>query len=767
MERSRYESVPMTGKAKAVAVNYHQIAGPGDDEDHTSEAPKQVLEKSLPFSQFFFHFIALFTTAALVGVNISGVYGWDQGSLRIPDNQVKNLLQFAAKLHEIFIVVSLTAIVMHHVRRRLVSSRGLSFGLLSSGYQVSSIKFFFSKSFQSAIFTEGLLFLTVAATMIIVNLVGPSSAIAMIPKLDWWKVDGHGPFDMKLQLYLDGPLDQLYPTNLGPPNMTLYRGCDTVEYTSDCPGAAFGDLKTWAASWYNNGVVPNISMTEALTNTQRALMTEHFHFLIENIENLTEPNVNPNISMTTTLSHPIIELTGLFWVYIQKNSMGLINSIKRPRIISADTAPIYAPVVQVQCAQFNYSDAIKSPAPNNPVVSFPLDVLDNYTDAWTSIHWPVNPSLWNFSRPMNATNFTWVDVSSYSDGDGPGASLGALITLPTFALDNERRNDTFWDFSQQSSLIPCLINAKWAAAKIRYEPKANNEIVQNVTNPATLGVGDGQNVTQASRQPWGLSDTIHISPEWAALLNVAGIPSASASGERLNATMIENLLSQFVISDNNIIDSPYMAKGAKFSHFDPPDSDVVPATIAAVVAEGLSRQFYNQTQPYLVFENGQNKTRIKRLTQQQGWSASGIAEANENLTAFAADVGTSATQIDLIIERYGYGYGFKGSATLAFALGVLLAHAVMAIVYILLSFIHRVAGTGFTSGAWGDMGEMLALALRSERARGLNNVGGGVELDSTWKMRVRVRERAGDRLELVVGREDLDGARPRLNKKYR
>lgn len=57
--------------------------------------------------------------------------------------------------------------------------------------------------------------------------------------------------------------------------------------------------------------------------------------------------------------------------------MGLINDIKQPMLVSTDTAPVYAPVVQGQCAWFNYSKAIKSPGPNNSVVSFPLDVLDN------------------------------------------------------------------------------------------------------------------------------------------------------------------------------------------------------------------------------------------------------------------------------------------------------------------------------------------------------------------------------------------------------
>ena len=88
-----------------------------------------MLEKGLRFSKFFIHIIALVITAAVAGVNLTTVYGWDQGSLHILDNKANNLLQFAAKLHEIVIVGSLTSIVVHRIRKRLVSSRGLPFGL--------------------------------------------------------------------------------------------------------------------------------------------------------------------------------------------------------------------------------------------------------------------------------------------------------------------------------------------------------------------------------------------------------------------------------------------------------------------------------------------------------------------------------------------------------------------------------------------------------------------------------------------------------------
>ena len=50
---------------------------------------------------------------------------------------------------------------------------------------------------------------------------------------------------------------------------------------------------------------------------------------------------------------------------------------------------------------------------------------------------------------------------------------------------------------------------------------------------------------------------------------------------------MEALLNHFVASDTNPNYSPYMAVGAKFTTFAPPQTyNVLPATIAAAVAEG-------------------------------------------------------------------------------------------------------------------------------------------------------------------------------------
>ncbi|KAL8688125.1 MAG: hypothetical protein Q9224_004967 [Gallowayella concinna] len=755
----------MVGKGHAAVLNYLRLAGYRDGDGlatpyspgHSSEKPKIVLERGLNCSQFFIHILALLITAAVVGVNFATVYAWDEGTLPISDNQATNLLQFVAKLHEIIIVGSLTSMVLHLLRKRLISSSGLPFGLLSGGYQVRAPGYLFSRGFRSAFMSDAGLVLTLAATIIYVNVVGPSSAIVVIPRLDWWDV--RDPFEKPPVLYLNSSLDQVYPARLDSPNMTLYKGCDTVEYKSSCPGAAFENLKAWAASWYKTGVPPNISMTEATTNTQRALLTKTDEWVFWNAQNPTKPNGRYLFSITATLTQPVLELSGLFWDYIQQTYRGKINEIKRPTLVSTDPAPIYAPVVQVECSLFNYSEAIKSPSPDSPIVSFPLNVLDNYLNKSTSIRWPVDPSLWAFKRPMNATNFTWVDVSSYPDVDDSGASLGALVTLPTTVVVGSRENYTFYDLSQQSLLIPCLINAKWVVARTKYDPKSSNQIIHNITIPECFGVGDNKRLIDASRRLYARGKTIFISPKWAALLNVAGI--TSDSGENSSATMMEAILQQFV--------SRYMDPlgiDEDITEFAPVGAEsVLPATIGAVIAEGLSRQAYGRASPYVAISHEPNQTYKIELRQYQADASTYLWDMS--LAAFNAQPDGPYTPLGFIIKRYGYGYGYRGTTTVAFGLAVLLIHAAVAIGYILHSVYHRVRGTGFMSCAWGEMGEMLALALHSGRATELQNVGGGVEANSTWRMRVRVRERKGDYLELVVGARDLDGAQqPQLGKKY-
>lgn len=77
-----------------------------------------------------------------------------------------------------------------------------------------------------------------------------------------------------------------------------------------------------------------------------------------------------------------------------------------------------------------------------------------------------------------------------------------------------------------------------------------------------------------------------------------------------------------------------------------------------------------------------------RLTQQRGWNPTGWISFNMSLATIVAEVGKSSTSIGFTIRQYGYGYGYRGSYTVVFALAVLLAHAVVTIGYIFYSIYH-------------------------------------------------------------------------------
>ncbi|KAK5095796.1 hypothetical protein LTS08_007931 [Lithohypha guttulata] len=97
-------------------------------------------------------------------------------------------LQFCAKLHEVLMQTSLAAITLGLVRRELLGN-GLPLGTIFAPAQTTFISYLWSLEYWAAITSVGLgsirivfLLCSLFASMILAGLVGPSSAIAMIPR---------------------------------------------------------------------------------------------------------------------------------------------------------------------------------------------------------------------------------------------------------------------------------------------------------------------------------------------------------------------------------------------------------------------------------------------------------------------------------------------------------------------------------------------------------------------------------------------------------
>ena len=101
--------------------------------------------------------------------------------------------QFGAKMHEMTAQASLAAIVFSYVRYELSLGQGLPFGALFSGLQISQASYLWSMDFWGSIYSTHLpvrrrigMALMIIGAIVLAAIVGPSSAILLIPRLEYW-----------------------------------------------------------------------------------------------------------------------------------------------------------------------------------------------------------------------------------------------------------------------------------------------------------------------------------------------------------------------------------------------------------------------------------------------------------------------------------------------------------------------------------------------------------------------------------------------------
>lgn len=134
------------------------------------------------------HASSIVIAVAILSLCFENVYFSDLTRPHI--NAILNAFQFIARLHDFIVAASLTGIVTYYLRSFICTEKGLPLGYVASAFQLSPQQLM-SQEFWSASFSHppkrkywfgGLLILSTA----IVGLTGPSSAILIIPQLDWW-----------------------------------------------------------------------------------------------------------------------------------------------------------------------------------------------------------------------------------------------------------------------------------------------------------------------------------------------------------------------------------------------------------------------------------------------------------------------------------------------------------------------------------------------------------------------------------------------------
>lgn len=179
------------------------------------EEPKVAIEtgRLVALAGLLVHIVPVGGCIALLYLNFAGYYiGSELAGWNNQDSAKVNALQFVAKFHEVTMMSSLTVIIFTMLRRKLVSEKNVPLGALFSGFEFANVQYLWSRELWGSIGPMAkacgwlYVFSLVLATFI-VPLIGPASALLMIPRLDDWPAGG-------TTFYLNATKDEIWPATV-------------------------------------------------------------------------------------------------------------------------------------------------------------------------------------------------------------------------------------------------------------------------------------------------------------------------------------------------------------------------------------------------------------------------------------------------------------------------------------------------------------------------------------------------------------------------
>ena len=680
-------------------------------------------------SRSWVHAIPLSITLAILSLNILNSYWSDLGA---PHQNAKlQAFQFAAKGHELSMGLSLSTIVMDRIRYGLSVSGGVPLGLLPAGYQLSSIGYFVGAEFWGGVLARPTLrwlsltaLIAFAFTLSIAA--GPSSAIALIPRLDFWDLPQsffNTPDHKMNPTYILNTQPEFWPQEIRAEDVV--PSCVGEFHTTfvGCPDSGFDTVVNWIQGHVDQDLAANISILD--NNMARWLTTS------PSFEDTADDN---GWTITSTIGAREAEAIANYWEYVgtySPNVAGLSHPLLTPSL-EGHTA-FKKPAVQVQCSAYYDAENIST-------IQFPHSVLhspplDDYEDeSWTI---PVNFSsyihdaegldpdfseMWQGQNVSDVIYFQFIDLSNIT----MATVLGALAAFPT-------RNGS-------TVIIPCTIDAHWAPVSLHIDPSSNANIFQDTPDPSTL-------VTQDSASYNGSQMVrIGIDTSWADLLDP---PTTSPTGGTLiNTTAVRVLIRGYgsTYQMNATSATRFFISGSQTSNqtdgqTSADDQTTIPWRISTLlgmyITEGLAG--IHQADPSIVYHNFVNDPYVLRLNNlykgHYNWAGApnGSISFNDYDHLFLQYLAsTNHTKVNWNTQRYGYGWGFRGTPIIL-ATTVLLAQALLALVHTVITVFN-----GWTSNSWDSMGKMLVLALNSAAPdRSMNCASAGSEV---WGNIVSVRE---------------------------
>lgn len=199
------------------------------------------------------HLIPISAAGALLVLNGSNHYiGGELSGAKDQDNQKLAALLFAAKLHELFMLASLSAIVITYIRKELVFGDGVPFGAVFSPTQFKDLTFLWSPELWGAVYHEWerrrkkwfIICLLVVCSIAGLT-VGPSIGILMRPRLDLWPAGG-------TSFWINATESALYPELMQPSADLGHCSLETGDLA--CPAGGWKALNEQYFQYWDRSV---------------------------------------------------------------------------------------------------------------------------------------------------------------------------------------------------------------------------------------------------------------------------------------------------------------------------------------------------------------------------------------------------------------------------------------------------------------------------------------------------------------------------------
>ncbi|KAK8000998.1 hypothetical protein PG991_013220 [Apiospora marii] len=743
--------------------------------------PKKVLETS--WLRFFktwpVHMLAIGSTVGITYVGSRHLFWYPEEGPVVLGQQLthditSNLLQLVTKVHEIMIVFSFSAMALAMFRRRLVGGEG---------YRVGDLMYLTSSSFWrqgldqerpwEVLLCGYLVFATLMSTV-----VGPVSAVLLIPALDWYPYAPGTAFNnITLPIIYHIKRDLAWPSTM---QVGVYNreGSDfsttTVcadgafgVYSSLCPAAGFREVNEWVENWAATDLNSSLTFQSTTADIGRRLI-------------FTRAAERPAVVLSTTPSEFLMHSIGLFQNYIRDAPVGEISGDGKPRYrlttkgennpADLSSAELFQPMVQSTCKMYD-----KAIFKESKQVLYPTQDLQCMGDE-------------DCQRRKDKPRILVPDDSIFAGKKGEGTDdviSNYFVADPNSTVVYIAGQLPQAEFGRQGhNVYLCNMVASWIPADFAINQTESDELLSTRSS--------NQSMQDAFLKAPAGSRVVKFDRAWLKLLDPPlysrppdGSSANTTSGLR-GSTALKQLTEHFSTRKDQ---KSYKTMAAHDD--DDAEAELFLAKAFGVyLTEALARA---STGARTLVELHRNETILSyadlNYKYHPRWGVNNVTKVNEThvfddranynfsetLEQYHKNLIESHLPIVLEAERYGYGTG-KERKTLRFAQAIMGIYLGTMALYVLAIAVGHLLELGRVRGpsggpirtvsvaAWSDLQDLVMLALKTPAPADdddLADAGAGVTSADTWKKVVQTRADEMNRVQLVLrDRAEV----PRLNR---